>query len=54
MPECTFIIRGSIADFTRIDNLYTSLRREADKLLKEWEINADIKYAEKAGEKEKP
>ncbi|MQY79615.1 MAG: hypothetical protein GH151_10560 [Bacteroidetes bacterium] len=47
MPECVFYIRGSIADFTRIDNLYTALRREADKLLKEWEINAEIKYSEK-------
>jgi len=54
MPECTFIIRGAILDFTRIDNLYTGLRREADKLLKEWTIDAEIKYAEKAGEKPKP
>lgn len=53
MPECTFIIRGAIADFTRLDNLYAALRREADKLLKEWEINADVKYSEKQGEKPK-
>ncbi|MBA7520714.1 hypothetical protein ES705_12810 [subsurface metagenome] len=51
MPECVFNITGSIADFTRLDNLYSSLRREADKALKEWTIAAEIKYSEKQGEK---
>jgi hypothetical protein len=51
MPECTFIIRGAIADFTRLDNLYKSLLREARKLLTEWELNVEVKYAEKQGEK---
>ncbi|MBA7522559.1 hypothetical protein ES705_14678 [subsurface metagenome] len=54
MPECTFIIRGAIADFTRVDNLYTSMRREAEKLLSEWTIDAEIKYSEKQGEVTKP
>lgn len=51
MPECTFIIRGAIADFTRLDNLYSALKREALKLLRDWEIQAEVKYSEKQGEK---
>lgn len=51
MPEATFIIRGSIEDFTRLDNLYKSLKREGDKLLKEWSIEVEVKYSEKKGEK---
>ncbi len=51
MPECTFIIRGAIADFTRLDNLYKSLLREAQKLLTKWELNVEVKYLEKQGEK---
>ena len=51
MPECTFIIRGSVLDFTRLDNLYKSLKREGDKLLEEWTIDVEVKYSEKKGEK---
>lgn len=51
MPECVFNITGSIADFTRLDNLYASLKREANKLLKEWTITAEVKYSEKQVEK---
>ena len=51
MPECTFIIRGNIEDFTRLDNLYRSLLRESDKLLEKWELNVEVKYTEKKGEK---
>lgn len=51
MPESTFIIRGSISDFTRLDNLYNSLKREADKLLTSWTIDVEVKYSEKKGEK---
>jgi len=53
MPECTFIIRGAIEDFTRLDNLYKSLLRESDKLLTTWELNVEVKYSEKKGEKER-
>lgn len=51
MPECTFVIRGGIEDFTRLDNLYKSLKREGDKLLTTWSIDVDVKYSEKKGEK---
>ncbi len=51
MPEATFIIRGSIEDFTRLDNLYKGLKREGDKLLKDWTIDVQVKYTEKKGEK---
>lgn len=50
MPEATFIVRGSIEDFTRLDNLYRSLKRESDKLLAEWTIDVEVKYSEKKGE----
>lgn len=51
MPQANFIIRGEIADFTRLDNLYKSLIREADKLLKDWTLDIEVKYSEKQGEK---
>ena len=50
MPEATFIVRGSIEDFTRLDNLYRSLKRESNKLLAEWTIDVEVKYSEKKGE----
>lgn len=50
MPEATFIITGSVEDFTRLDNLYKSLKREGDKLLSDWEIKVEVKYSEKKGE----
>jgi len=51
MPQATFTVKGSIADFTRLDNLYKSLKRESDKLLTDWTIDVDVKYTEKKGEK---
>lgn len=50
MPEATFTIKGKISDFTRLDNLYKSLKREAQKLLDKWEMNVEVKYTEKEGE----
>lgn len=51
MPQTTFIIRGAIEDFTRLDNLYRILKREGDKLLSDWTIDVEVKYSEKKGEK---
>lgn len=51
MVEATFIIKGSIEDFTRLDNLYKSLKREGDKLLSDWNIDVTVQYSEKKGEK---
>ncbi len=51
MPTATFVLSGDIADFTRVDNLYTSLKREAGKLLEKWEMTVEVKYSEKKGEK---
>lgn len=51
MPAATFIISGNIADFTRLDNLYKSLKREGEKLLTGWEIKVEVSYTEKQGEK---
>ncbi len=50
MPECEFIISGNIKDFTRLDNIYKSLLREASKLLTDWQMTASVKYSEKQGE----
>lgn len=51
MPESTFIIKGEVEDFTRLDNLYKALKREGDKLLTAWSIDVSVTYAEKQGEK---
>ncbi len=50
MPECTFTITGDIEDFTRLDNIYKALKREASKLLTGWTLSASVKYSEKQGE----
>ena len=46
-PELTVILTGKIEDFSRIDNVYTVLKREGSKLLKGWEISIDVKFSEK-------
>jgi len=51
MPKATFTITGEIEEFERVDNLYRSLKREGEKLLKNWEIKLDVEYEEKEGEK---
>jgi len=51
MPEAIFTITGSIGDFTRLDNLYKSLKRESEKLLTDWTMNIKVTYEEKKGEK---
>ena len=51
MPKAIFTITGEIEEFDRIDNLYRSLKREGEKLLKNWEISLNVEYTEKEGEK---
>jgi len=51
MPKTTFKITGDIEAFDRIDNFYKSMKREAIKMLKNWEIVVDAEYVEKQGEK---
>jgi len=53
MPESTYIIRGTVIDFTRVDNLFASMKREAEKMLTDWTIDVEVKYTEKKGEKPK-
>ncbi len=50
MPESTYIIRGTVKDFTRVDNLFASMKREAEKMLIGWTIDVEVKYTEKKGE----
>lgn len=45
MPDAVFTIKGDIQDFTRLDNLYVSLKRESEKLLKNWEIAVQVTYS---------
>lgn len=52
MPQAIITISGSIEDFTRLDNVYRSLKREAEKLLKGWKLNVDVKYEETQGQKQ--
>jgi len=47
MPQAVFTISGSIADFTRLDNIYKALKREADKGLTNWTLDAKVEYSEK-------
>ncbi|MBA7642996.1 hypothetical protein ES703_50706 [subsurface metagenome] len=46
MPQAKFTINGDIKDFTRLDNLYVSLKRETIKLLEKWNIDVEVKYTE--------
>ncbi len=46
MPQATFTINGDIKDFTRLDNLYVSLKRETVKLLEKWNIDVNVVYSE--------
>jgi len=52
--ECKFIIQGEITDFGRIDNAFSSIRTQAKKLLKEWEIAVEVNYVERVGKGEIP
>lgn len=52
MPKAKFMITGDIEKFDRVDNLYRSLKREGEKLLKNWTIELNVEYSEKEGERE--
>lgn len=51
MPRATFQITGDIEEFGRVDNLYRVMRREGEKLLKNWVIKVDVAYTESEKEK---
>lgn len=51
MPQAVFKIEGKIADFTRLDNVYRSIKREAEKLLAGWKLSVSVTYEEKQGQK---
>lgn len=46
-PEVKVVLTGKIVDFSRIDNVYTTLKREGLKLLKDWSIEIDVSFSEK-------
>ncbi len=46
MPRAEFIMSGEIAAFDRIDDVYTAMKREGAKLLKNWEITVKAEYSE--------
>lgn len=39
-------LTGTIEDFARIDNVYTSLKREGSKLLKDWKMEINVSFSE--------
>lgn len=45
-PEVEVKLTGTITDFARIDNVYTTLKREGSKLLKDWRIDITATYNE--------
>lgn len=45
-PEVTVILTGKIKDFSKIDNVYTVMKREGKKLLEDWKLEIDVKYIE--------
>jgi len=45
-PEVKVVLTGTITDFARIDNVYTSLKREGAKLLSDWKIDIDVTFSE--------
>lgn len=49
MPKATFTISGVIKDFSRVDNIYRTMKREGEKLLEDWEIKFDVTFEEKKG-----
>lgn len=46
MPQATFKISGEIAEFDRLDNVYRTLKREGEKLFKNWTIEVTADYTE--------
>ena len=46
-PEVEVKLTGKITDFGRMDNVYTVLKREGAKLLKDWNIEINVKFSEK-------
>lgn len=54
MPGIILSITGDIQDFSRIDNVYTTLKRESEKLLRNGTITINIDYTESFGTAELP
>ena len=46
MPKAVFKISGDVKDFSRVDNVYASLKREGEKLLDNWIIELEVSYTE--------
>jgi len=53
-PTASITIKGEIEDFTRIDNVYKSFKREGMKFLSNAEITVTIDYTERFGTQEIP
>jgi len=52
MPIAVFTISGEVKDFSRVDNIYRTMKREGEKLLDNWEIDFKVEFEEKMGEGE--
>lgn len=51
-PRTTFKITGDIDEFDRVDNLYKTMKREGEKLLKNWVIEVEATFSESEEEAE--
>ena len=52
--QAVVTIEGEIDDFTRIDNLYSTMKREGARLLRDPKITIKVDYTEKIGDVETP
>jgi len=50
VPQAEFKITGEIEDFTRVDNIYRTMKREGEKLLKNWKVEFKVNYVESEGD----
>ena len=50
--KASFTVEGEIEDCTRIDNLYNSLKRESQRLLRDAKIHVKVDYTESVGKLE--
>jgi len=54
VAKAVFKITGEIKDFTRVDNVFAAMKREAEKGLDPWKIEVIIEFEETGGKGEIP
>jgi len=54
VAKAVFKITGEIKDFTRVDNVFAAMKREAEKGLDPWKIEVMIEFEATGGKGEIP